>query len=105
MIYILITYFYSNQPLEWFRFSALCVISILLSFLAQSIGECASAIFMENQSAAVFAGGLVPLPMILFGGFLVKISRMPVYLQPGSWFSFLRFAFEAMMVSTYGFNR
>ena len=87
------------------RFSMLLLISILLSFLAQCIGECAGAAFMKSQNTAVFVGGFIPLPMILFGGFLVKISRMPVYLRPLSWFSLLRFSFEAMMISIYGFNR
>ena len=105
MIYILITYFYSHQPLEVFRFLTLVLLSIMLALVAQSIGECASACFMENQNAAVVVGGLIPLPMILFGGFLVKISRMPRYLQPLSWGSILRFGFEAMLVSTYGFDR
>ncbi|CAG2166748.1 unnamed protein product, partial [Oppiella nova] len=105
LIYMVITYWYSNQPHEPIRFGLLLFISIILSFLAQSIGECTSAIYMDNQNAAVFAGGLIPLPMILFGGFLVKVERMPVYLQPLSWLSFLRFAFEALMISTYGINR
>lgn len=105
LVYVAITYWWSSQPLEFFRFAILNLIAVLLSFLAQSIGECTSAIWMDNQNAAVFAGGLIPLPMILFGGFLVKIERMPVYLQPFSWLSFLRFSFEGLMISTYGFGR
>ena len=105
VIYVMIIHFYTGQPQELVRFSSMILISIILSLLAQSIGECTSAIWMNNQGAAVFAGGFIPLPMILFGGFLCKISRMPVYLQPISWFSFLRWAFEAMLAGAYGFDR
>ncbi|XP_054158376.1 ATP-binding cassette sub-family G member 1-like [Oppia nitens] len=105
LIYISITYWWSNQPAEINRFIILNTIAILLSLLAQSLGECCSAIYMDNQNAAVFAGGLLPLPMILFGGFLARIDRMPAYMRPASWLSFLRFAFEAMLISTFGLNR
>jgi hypothetical protein len=105
MFYIVIVYNTTGQPEEVMRQFCLLLIAVLLAFTAQSIGESVSAIWMNNQNAAVFAGGIIPLPMILFGGFLVKVSRMPVYLQPLSWFSFLRFAFEAMLVTCYGFQR
>jgi hypothetical protein len=100
-----IVYNTTGQPEEVLRQFNLLLVSVLMSFTAQSIGEIVSAIWMDNQNAAVFAGGIIPLPMILFGGFLVKVSKMPVYLRPLSWFSFLRFAFEAMIVSIYGFQR
>ena len=45
------------------------------------------------------------LPMVLFGGFLVKVNRMPKYLHPFSWASFLRFGFEGMMITMYGRGR
>lgn len=96
---------FTGQPQEVMREVFLLMIAVLLSLTAQSIGESVSAIWMDNQNAAVFAGGIIPLPMILFGGFLVKVSKMPFYLRPLSWFSFLRFAFEAMLVTSYGFNR
>ncbi len=101
----MIVYNATGQPEEVMRQFDLILIAVLMAFTAQSIGESVSAIWMDNQNAAVFAGGIIPLPMILFGGFLVKVSKMSVYLQPLSWFSFLRFAFEAMLISIYGFQR
>ena len=87
------------------RFTMLTLVSIVLSFSAQSIGECGGAIFMGNPMAAVIFGGFVPLPMILFGGFLVKVSRMPFYMQPMSWVSFMRYALESCLISIYGHGR
>ena len=40
-----------------------------------------------------------------FGGFLVKYSRMPSYMQAVSWFSLMKYAFEGLMVTVYGFDR
>lgn len=48
---------------------------------------------------------MITLPMVIFGGLLVRISRMPSYFRPFSWGSFIRFAFEAVIIDVYGFNR
>ena len=48
---------------------------------------------------------MITLPMVVFGGLLVKISRMPSYFRPLSWGSFIRFAFEAVLIDVYGFGR
>lgn len=48
---------------------------------------------------------MITLPMVVFGGLLVKISRMPSYFRPFSWGSFIRFAFEAVLIDVYGFDR
>ena len=77
----------------------------MVGFVSESVGAICSAIFMEKPTAAAFAAGAVPLPMTLFGGFLVKYSRMPVYMQIASWFSLLKYAFEGIMVTMYGFGR
>lgn len=81
------------------------MITILVSFISESIGAISSAMFMNNPSAAAFLAGAIPLPMILFGGFLVKYSRMPFYMQAVSWLSLLKYAFEGLMVIIYGFDR
>lgn len=104
-IYLLWIYWYTNQPEQYFREGYLLLISIMVSFISESIGEICSAIFMNKPTAASFIAGAVPLPMVLFGGFLVKYSRMPIYMRIFSWLSLLKYAFEALMVTMYGFDR
>ncbi|OTF81131.1 hypothetical protein BLA29_007663 [Euroglyphus maynei] len=60
---------------------------------------------MRDPTTATFAAGAIQMPMILFGGFLVKYSRMPFFMQWASWLSVMKYAFEAMIISTYGFER
>lgn len=45
IIYILITYFLTNQPLEWSRFTAFFVINLLCTFVAQGLGLIVSSLF------------------------------------------------------------
>lgn len=104
-IYVLYIYEFTNQPREYFREAYLLYITIMVGFASESIGAMCSAIFMDNPMAAAVAAGAVPLPMTLFGGFLVKYSRMPIYMQLASWLSLLKYAFEGIMVTMYGMNR
>jgi len=98
-------YEFTSQPRQFFREFYLLYITILVGFASESMGTICSAIFMDNPTAAALAAGSIPLPMVLFGGFLVKYSRMPVYLQWASWLSLLKYAFWGIMITMYGFDR
>lgn len=52
-----------------------------------------------------FAGAILPMPQLMFGGFLVKVSRMPAYFRPISYLTFMRFTFEAILIDIYGLGR
>ena len=45
------------------------------------------------------------MPLLLFSGFLVRIERMPWIIRPLTYVSYMRFAFEGMVIAIYGFNR
>ncbi|KAI2802268.1 ABC protein, sub ABCG [Blomia tropicalis] len=104
-IYVAYMYEFTSQPKQLYREGYLLFITIMVGFVSESIGSICSAIFMDNPMAAAMSAGSVPLPMVLFGGFLVKYSRMPVYMQIASWTSLLKYAFEGIMVTMYGFDR
>ncbi|XP_046920099.2 ATP-binding cassette sub-family G member 4-like [Dermatophagoides farinae] len=104
-IYTVYIYTSTGQPNQYFREAYLLLITIMVSFVAEGIGAAVSAIFMRDPTTAAFAAGAVPMPMILFGGFLVKYSRMPFYMQWASWLSLMKYAYEAMITSMYGFDR
>ena len=104
-IYVLYIYEFTSQPRQYYREFYLLFITIMVGFVSESIGSICSAIFMEKPMVAAFAAGSVPLPMILFGGFLVKYSRMPIYMRLTSWLSLLKYAFEGVLITMYGFDR
>lgn len=104
-IYVCYIYAFTGQPKQFYREGYLILLTILISFISESMGSALSAIFMKQPTTAAFAAGFLPLPMILFGGFLVKYAQMPRYLQLLSWFSFLKYGFEGLIVIIYGFDR
>lgn len=54
---------------------------------------------------AVFLAPAATIPFLLFSGFFVNLSAIPVYMQPISYISFMRYAFEGSLLAIYGFNR
>lgn len=103
-IYLAIVYYVTEQVPDWWRFLLVLYICILLSFIAQSVGLIVSAIFVESFDTTVFAAAMSLVPVILFAGFFIRIHSMP-YLQFLTYFSYLRFAFESVLIAVYGFNR
>lgn len=95
----------TGQLLEPERVSYFLLIHIIMAFVAQSMGLLLGAIFMEDASAAVFLGPISTVPIMLFGGFFVRISTIPWYLRPFTYLSYLRYAFTASMITVYGFER
>lgn len=50
LIYIIITYTMTSQPLEWFRFGLFFVICLMVALVAQSIGLVVGALFNVKVS-------------------------------------------------------
>lgn len=44
-------------------------------------------------------------PVFLISGFFAKISKLPLFLKPIAIVSYVRYAFEAFLITMYGFNR
>lgn len=101
----MISYVMTGQMYDMKRFILFTLISILVSFTAQSQGLLIGALFMSNASAAVFLGPISSVPIMLFGGFFVRLTTIPSYLKIFGYTSYLRYSFELMLMSIYGLNR
>lgn len=104
-IFCIVAYVMTGQLLEVERLLYFLLLHIIMAFVSQSLGLLLGAIFMEDASAAVFLGPISTVPIMLFGGFFVRVSTIPWYLRYFTYFSFLRYAFEATMITIYGFDR
>lgn len=90
--------------LSW-RFLSFTFILMTTALVAQSVGFIFGAIFMNNLPAAVFTAPLCIFPALLFSGFFSRVSEVPRFYKPLTFLSHFRYAFDAIIVTLYGFNR
>ncbi|XP_066601801.1 ATP-binding cassette sub-family G member 4-like isoform X2 [Prorops nasuta] len=103
VLFTLIIYFMSSQPMEITRFSMFFTISLLVVFIAQGTGFMIGAVF--NVVNGTFVGPTLSVPLMMFAGFGVSLKDLPVYLKWGSYISFLRYGLEGYVGAMYGLNR
>lgn len=105
VIYGVIIFTMNGQVFSTWRLSMFLIVLILTGLVAQSQGLIVSALFMHDPNGAVFVGPMTSIPFLLFAGFFVRVKTMPSYLVCVSYFSYLRYALEALISLIYGFNR
>ncbi|KAI8422543.1 hypothetical protein MSG28_006347, partial [Choristoneura fumiferana] len=103
IIYVVIVYLLTSQPLVWFRFSMFLGSCLLISFVAQSVGLVVGAAM--NVQNGVFLAPVMSVPFLLFSGFFVSFNAIPVYLRWITYLSYIRYGFEGTALATYSFNR
>ncbi|XP_045447597.1 ATP-binding cassette sub-family G member 4 isoform X3 [Melitaea cinxia] len=103
VIYVVIVYLLTSQPLEWFRFAMFLSSCLLIAFVAQSVGLVVGAAM--NVQNGVFLAPVMSVPFLLFSGFFVSFNAIPVYLRWITYVSYIRYGFEGTALATYAFNR
>ncbi|EFN72387.1 ATP-binding cassette sub-family G member 4 [Camponotus floridanus] len=103
IIFSLIIYLMSAQPLEFIRFFMFLTISMLVMFIGQGTGLMIGAVF--NVVNGTFMGPTLSVPLMMFSGFGVSIRDLPYYLKWGSHISYLRYGLEGFIGAIYGLGR
>lgn len=91
-------------PVLW-RFSMYFIITFTFSQVCESLGTLIGIIFSWDQIVATIIACTTIFPVVIFSGFLVKINSIPWYFKPMTYCSHLKYAFEGMLLSIYGFSR
>ncbi|XP_034826842.1 dnaJ homolog subfamily C member 10-like [Maniola hyperantus] len=103
IIYSTPSYVLTGQPIEVSRFAmfvlVLANVTLLADALGNLIGSCVSAV------NGTFFGAITTCAMLVFAGFLVLPTHMHPVMQVISYISFLKYAFEALTLSVYAYNR
>jgi ABC-type multidrug transport system permease subunit len=103
IVFVLITYFMTNMPLEAFRMALFLLISVLVGFTAQGFGIFLGSAFSLHQSLLIASGGIAG--MTLFSGFFVLLKDTHYYWHWLFYGSFLKHALDADFLVIFGFNR
>ena len=65
----------------------------------------AGTIYVRSVETAVFIVPLSMAPVFLLSGFFAKVSKLPWFLKPIAFVSYVRYAFESFLVTIYGLGR
>lgn len=101
--YVSIVYKLSEQPTEWPRYFMFLVASLLISFIAHSIGlVVVTAINAQNNAFLALAMSMI---FITSSGFFVSFSVSTIFAPLMSLLTFSRYGFEATVLAIFSFGR
>nr|CAD7258947.1 unnamed protein product [Timema shepardi] len=103
VVFSLLVYIMTGQPLEPRRITMFLVIGQLTMFVSQTIGLMIGSIF--DVVNGTFLGPTLTVPIMMFAGFGINLRDMPVYLHWGTYVSYLRFSLEGIIAAIYGDDR
>ncbi|XP_061386434.1 ATP-binding cassette subfamily G member 4-like, partial [Musca vetustissima] len=102
-VYIVITYWLTDQPADLFRVVLFCVMVFLTALVGQSIGLAVGA-SLSIKLAAIL-GPFFICPFLTFSGFFVQEKHVPETLKWLFKTSFLKYSFEGSVLSIFGYDR
>ncbi|XP_021201250.3 dnaJ homolog subfamily C member 10 [Helicoverpa armigera] len=102
-VYSVPSYFLSGQPMESYRFLMFVITLANVALLAEAMGNVIGTCF--NPVNGTFLGAVWTCAMIVYAGYLVLLAHMHPVMRAVSHASFLRYAFEALVLSIYSNGR
>ncbi|KAI1304089.1 ATP-binding cassette sub-family G member 1 [Halotydeus destructor] len=100
-----IIYPLTGQIAVWWRFGMFYFVTCLMGEVCQTIGMLFGTIFSDDLISACFGSVASGFPPILFGGFVVQVAQIRWYLKPLTYVSYVRYAFESLVITIYGYDR
>lgn len=114
--YCYFLFWYSKQPGmdKWYngivgfmseRYRLYFIATTLSCFIAQGFGFLIGIICVRSFNIAIISSSTVLLFLFLFSGFFVRINQMGLAAFVITFFSYIRFGFEVVLISIFGFDR
>jgi ABC-type multidrug transport system permease subunit len=103
IVFVSITYFMTNQPMEIMRFSMFFLISVLVGFTSQGLGLLSSSMANIQYTLIIAAGGIFIFTM--FSGFFVLMKDTSYGWHWLFYSSFLKHGLDGGFHAILGFNR
>jgi len=95
----------TNQVLQYWRFLSAFGLSVLMGIVCESMGVLIGIILSHDLVSATLVTMASSFPVLMFGGFLIKIADIPWYFKPMTYVSYTRYTFEGILAAVYGFGR
>ena len=95
----------TKQVVETWRFASAFGLSCLMGIICESMGVLIGIILSHDLVSATLVTMASSFPVLMFGGFLIKIADIPWYFKPMTYVSYTRYTFEGILAAVYGFGR
>jgi ABC-type multidrug transport system permease subunit len=105
LLLLSISYPMTGQIPELWRFGVVYLVGNIVGDICQTLGMLIGIVLANDVISAALVTMAMTLPQIMFAGFLVRLSGMPWFYRPLTYLSYLRYAFESLMITIYGFGR
>lgn len=102
-IFLVIGYNLTGQPMEINRFFMMWLVCFLVAILGQTLGSALGAIL--DVQLSVFVVPVSSIPMFLLCGFFQRPKDLSTPFYYLSHLSYFKYAFEAAVVTIFGYNR
>lgn len=103
VVFVSITYFMANQPMEFLRYALFLLISVLVSFTSQGLGLLSGSMANIQLTLIIAASGIFIFTM--FSGFFVLLKDTSYGWHWLFYCSFLKHALDGSFLAIFGFNR
>ncbi|CAD6242592.1 GSCOCT00009528001.2-RA-CDS [Cotesia congregata] len=103
-IYLTMVYFISGQPMELYRCAMFFSTCFVCAFIAESMGFAIASTLSIVNGMFVGPALTVPLMLVAVQG-LGSPDPLPIYRTLVMYLSYIRYGLEALIISTYGYNR
>lgn len=95
----------TKQILDPWRFTSVFTLSVLMGLICESVGVMIGIMLAGDLVSATLVTMAASFPVLMFGGFLIKIADIPWYFKPMTYISYTRYTFEGILASIYGYGR
>lgn len=95
----------TRQVTDYWRFGSAFGLSVLMGITCESIGVLIGIVLSHDLVSATLLTMASSFPVLMFGGFLIKIADIPWYFKPMTYVSYTRYTFEGILAAVYGFGR
>ncbi|XP_072760266.1 ATP-binding cassette subfamily G member 4 [Anoplolepis gracilipes] len=102
-IYTIIMYYMSGQLPESRRIGLYMLMCFTISLVGQTAGFIVGS-GLKVQNSVIF-GPFAIMPFLIFSGFFLRMKDAQPYLQWLFHISFLKYAFEGLIITIYGYDR
>lgn len=95
----------TKQIFVYWRFASVFTLSVLMGLICESVGVMIGIMLSNDLVSATLVTMAASFPVLMFGGFLIKIADIPWYFKPMTYISYTRYTFEGILASIYGYGR